>query len=78
MPVITFADNFLAGAIISLVIPTALLVAVVIWYHLVVRSSPGPTRRTPRGASPEQPAGGNPPGERPPSNPPGESPPSGA
>ena len=66
MPVIPYA-SFLAGAIISLVMPGGLLVAVVIWYHLEVRSFPGPPRRTPRGASPEQPGGANPPSQSPPS-----------
>jgi hypothetical protein len=60
MPVIPFADNFLAGAIISLVIPAGLLVAVVIWYHLQVRRVPGPQRATPRGATPENPPAANP------------------
>jgi hypothetical protein len=54
MPVIPFA-SFLAGAIITLVMPAGLLVVVVLWYHLVIRRFPGPSRRTPRGASPEQP-----------------------
>jgi hypothetical protein len=58
MPVIPFA-SFLAGAIISLVMPAGLLVAFVIWYHLAVRRFPGPVRRTPRGASPENPSVGN-------------------
>ena len=60
MLVIPFADNFLAGAIISLVIPTALLVAMVIWYHLQVRRAPGPPKATPRGATPDNPAAATP------------------
>ena len=59
MLVIPFADNFLAGAIISLVIPAGLLVAVVIWYHLQVRRVPVP-KTTPRGATPESPPTANP------------------
>jgi hypothetical protein len=59
MPVIPFA-SFLAGAIISLVIPAGLLVAVTIWYHLSVRRFPGPPKATPRGASPENPPAANP------------------
>jgi hypothetical protein len=34
MPLIPFADNFLAGAILSLVLPAGLLVAFAIWYVL--------------------------------------------
>ena len=60
MLVIPFADNFLAGAIISLVIPTALLVAMVIWYHLTVRRVPRPPKATPRGATIENPPAANP------------------
>ena len=60
MLVIPFADNFLAGAILSLVLPTALLVATVIWYHLEVRRVPRPPKATPRGATPENPTAANP------------------
>jgi hypothetical protein len=60
MLVIPFADNFLAGAIISLVIPAGLLVAVVIWYHLTVRRFPAPPTATPRGGTPENPPAANP------------------
>ena len=56
MLVIPFADNFLAGAIISLVLPAGLLVAVVLWYHLTVRRFPAPPRSTPRGATPDNPS----------------------
>ncbi len=59
MLVIPFADNFLAGAVLSLVLPTALLVAMVIWYHLQVRRVPG-TKATPRGATPDNPPAANP------------------
>ena len=59
MPLIPFA-TFLAGAILSLVLPLALLVAVTMWYHLAVRRVPGPPRETPRGRAPERPAVANP------------------
>ena len=59
MLVIPFADNFLAGAIISLVIPAGLLVAVTVWYHLQVRRVPG-TKATPQGATPDNPPAANP------------------
>lgn len=58
MPVIPFA-SFLAGAIISLVIPAGLLVVVTLWYHREVLRVPG-TRRTPRGSTPENPPAANP------------------
>ena len=58
MDLIPFA-SFLAGSIISLVMPTALLVVVIIWYHLAVRRFPA-SRQTPKGAKPERPPAGNP------------------
>lgn len=59
MLVIPFADNFLAGAVLSLVLPAGLLVAMVIWYHLQLRRVPG-TKATPRGATPDNPPAANP------------------
>jgi hypothetical protein len=45
MPV-TFADNFLAGSIISLLFPVLLLVAIAVWYVFGVRRFSGsPPRR---------------------------------
>ena len=58
MVLIPFA-SFLAGAILSLVLPTALLVAVVAWYHFVQKRI-GPSERTPRGSTPASPPAGNP------------------
>jgi hypothetical protein len=60
MLMIPFADNFLAGAILSLVLPAGLLVATVIWYHLTVRRFPAPPKATPGGATPDNPAAANP------------------
>lgn len=60
MLVIPFADNFLAGAILSLVLPAGLLVATVIYYHFTVRRFPGPPAATPRGATPDNPPTANP------------------
>jgi len=37
MPPIPFADNFSAGAIISLLMPAGLLVAIVVWYWITAR-----------------------------------------
>ena len=60
MPLIPYA-SFLAGAILSLVLPVALLIAVTAWYHLQVRRFPDPpTGATPRGASPDNPPTANP------------------
>jgi hypothetical protein len=48
MPPIPFADNFLAGSIISLVFPIALLLAIGAWYLVAIRrfgsSRPRPER----------------------------------
>jgi hypothetical protein len=41
MPSIPFADNFLAGSILSLVLPGGLLVAFAIWYVLTVMRMSG-------------------------------------
>jgi hypothetical protein len=46
MPPLPFADNFLAGSIISLLFPILLLVAVAIWYLLAVRRFDGSRRAT--------------------------------
>ena len=37
MPTIPFADNFLAGSIISLVMPVALLIAIAVWYTISIK-----------------------------------------
>jgi hypothetical protein len=67
MLLIPFA-SFLAGAILSLVMPAGLLVVVVIWYHLEQRRVP-PTERTPRGSTPARPAAANPAQPDPPASP---------
>jgi hypothetical protein len=54
MPPIPFADNFLAGSIISLVFPIALLLAVAAWYLLAVRRVDGSRSRPER--SPDAPS----------------------
>ena len=35
-----FADNFQAGAVISLLIPVCLLIAIAVWYVLFARRTP--------------------------------------
>jgi hypothetical protein len=77
MPPIPFADNFLAGSLLSLLMPTGLLIAIAIWYVRAVRhvpqdtpeSSPAlPLPETVAAAPPADPGitpAGPPPGERP-------------
>jgi hypothetical protein len=43
MPPIPFADNFLAGSLLTLLMPTCLLIAIAIWYTLSVRRVPKDT-----------------------------------
>jgi hypothetical protein len=43
MPSILFADNFLAGSLLSLLLPVCLLIALAVWYVHFVRHSPGDT-----------------------------------
>lgn len=37
---ISFADNFLAGSIITLLLPVGLLIALTIWYLIIVKRVP--------------------------------------
>ncbi len=65
MPPIPFADNYLAGSLLTLILPIALLIAIAIWYVLAVKKVPE-SRRTVAGATapaapdPQPPAGGTP------------------
>jgi hypothetical protein len=43
MPPLLFADNFLAGSLLSLLLPTLLLVAIAVWYVRSVRHIPEDT-----------------------------------
>ncbi len=43
MPLFLFADNFLAGSLLSLLLPTGLLVVIAIWYVRTVRRVPEDT-----------------------------------
>jgi hypothetical protein len=43
MSPIPFADNFLAGSLLSLLLPTGLLIAIAIWYVRAVRHVPEDT-----------------------------------
>ncbi len=40
---IPFADNFLAGSVLSLVLPAGLLIAIAVWYLVAVRRLPSDT-----------------------------------
>lgn len=40
---ITFADNFLAGSLITLLLPALLLTGLAVWYHLALRHIPQET-----------------------------------
>jgi hypothetical protein len=61
MPPIPFADNFLAGSIISLLFPILLLIAIVAWYLIAVKhlGNRPPAREVPADRPPQ--AGPEPP-----------------
>jgi hypothetical protein len=54
MPVLPFAA-FLAGALLSLLLPALLLIALVVWYWAFVRRVPGP-EDSPTSPQPEPPS----------------------
>jgi hypothetical protein len=43
MPPLLFADNFLAGSLLSLLLPTGLLIAIAVWYVRTIRHIPKDT-----------------------------------
>ncbi|MGI8864302.1 MAG: hypothetical protein ACR2JH_07870 [Solirubrobacteraceae bacterium] len=43
MPPIPFADNFLAGSLLTLLVPVGLVIVLTIWYLVVVRRVPEDT-----------------------------------
>jgi hypothetical protein len=43
MPPILYADNFLAGSLLTLLLPLAVLIAIVVWYLRAVRHVPQDT-----------------------------------
>ena len=64
MPLVPIA-TFLAGALLSLLLPVGLLIALLVWYWMFVRRVPEPADRADAGSSaaasgPPQPAGGPP------------------
>jgi hypothetical protein len=46
--VIPFADNFLAGSLLTLLLPIGLLIAIAVWYMVAVRRVPDGGKRAPR------------------------------
>lgn len=54
---LALADNFLAGALITLLIPAAVFVGIVIWYtYSVLRTAAPRAEGTPEVPGPSQPA----------------------
>jgi hypothetical protein len=43
MPHLLFADSFLTGALLTIVLPLALLVAIAIWYVMAIKRVPEDT-----------------------------------
>ncbi len=43
MSPVLFADNFLAGSLLTILMPTGLLIAIAIWYVLAVKRVPEDT-----------------------------------
>ncbi len=43
MPPFLFADNFLAGSLLSLLLPTGLLITIAVWYVRTVKRVPQDT-----------------------------------
>jgi hypothetical protein len=43
MSPVLFADNFLAGSLLTILMPTGLLIAIAIWYVLAVKRVPKDT-----------------------------------
>ena len=46
MPPIPFADNFLAGSLLTILVPLGLLVAISIWYMVALKRVPEDTPRS--------------------------------
>jgi hypothetical protein len=77
MPPVLFADNYLAGSLLTLLLPIGLLVVIAVWYVIAVKKVPE-SRRTVAGATP--PTGASAPDPQPGagSAPPVEGPPGGS
>jgi hypothetical protein len=43
MSPVLFADNFLAGSLLTLLLPTGLLIAIAVWYVIAVKRVPQDT-----------------------------------
>jgi cytoskeletal protein RodZ len=53
MASIPFADNFLAGSLLTLLMPVLLLIALVVWYMIAIRKVPETPESSPSLPSPE-------------------------
>jgi hypothetical protein len=51
MPPVLFADNYLAGSLLTLLLPIALLIVIAIWYVIAAKKVPEASR-TVAGATP--------------------------
>jgi hypothetical protein len=60
MALIIPVASFLAGSILSLVMPTLLLISIVVWFHILRKRMPAPPQETPRGSTPTKPPPANP------------------
>ncbi|HWK15815.1 MAG TPA: hypothetical protein VNR66_00020 [Solirubrobacteraceae bacterium] len=45
MPPIPYADNFLAGSILTLLLPIGLLIVIAVWYVLAIKRVPDGTTK---------------------------------
>jgi hypothetical protein len=45
MPPIPYADNFLAGSILTLLLPIGLLIVIAVWYVLAIKRVPEGTTK---------------------------------
>jgi hypothetical protein len=63
MSPILFADNFLAGSLLSLLLPLCLLIAITVWFVLSVKRVPHDTPTSSSALSPPEVVAAAPPAE---------------
>jgi len=63
---VPIADSFLAGSLLTLLLPTLMLTALVVWYVGFVRRAPGPEEASEAAAPTPEPAESAPPEAAPP------------
>ncbi len=54
MPPIPFADNFLAGSLLTILVPVGLVIVLTIWYNIAVTRVPGDTPTSSAGLPPPE------------------------